>query len=222
MENLTGHQRSAVPIDGGQVDSFHAWIDGRIQGPYRTVELCRLAGFTLQTPVRPMGSAVWTPAFTVIDLKAYAHPASQPMSGVPTAAQIFEEIVTRPLGRAFGVIFRWVKRVFLVGMVAGLCWAGIQMSRPDWRVDLASCKQMIVSCFRAQGHQAVTSLIDTLHDVDAAWFSGPAVLAAEPIIPAAPMAISAAVKRPTAVAKRSKPKPSVHSPRKRHPRRRPS
>jgi hypothetical protein len=192
----------AVPIDGGSVDSFYVQLAGKILGPCKTVELRKLPGFVLQTLVRPVGSEEWFPAFSVIDLKAYMNPNSKPLV-IPTAAQIFNEIVMRPVGKVFTILFRSVKWVLLIGILGGMAWAGVLMSRHDGRVFLKNQMLTIESYLKAQGHQGVTSLIATLHDVDVVWFAKTAAPATHPII-------MAVVKPVSSLPQHAKPKTIAH------------
>ena len=136
------------------------------------------------------------------------NPNAQPLV-IPTAAQIFDEIVIRPIGKVFTIIIRWMKRILLLGILAGLTWAGVMMSRHDGRAYLKNQEVMIESSIKAQGHQGVMSLIETLHDIDVVWFSKTAVPATSLIVPSV-------VKPTPMVVNHSQPKPATHSARRHH------
>jgi hypothetical protein len=165
-------QSTSVPIDGlGSIDFFHAFLDGQILGPFSTEDLRKLPGFMLQTPVRPVGSEEWSPAFTLINLKSYL---DAPLQKPPMPA--FTGLVNEPYYGPTATTTpsrspRWIKRFFSIVMLIGLGWMAVQTSRLDWRSELTNRPLAMQGYLKRQGHRVVTHLIDTLHDIDFVWFS---------------------------------------------------
>ena len=95
--------------------SFYVRIEGEESGPYPTQALRKVPRFTLQTPLREIGSAEWKPAFLVIDLPTYFADSTprDPAAVAAARAQIDEILSFYPRARrsttrrGTGRIFFW-------------------------------------------------------------------------------------------------------------------
>src|SRR5688572_19330780 len=54
-----------------KVTMYRVHVGRRIYGPVRVEDFKRIPGFTLQTPIAPVGTEHWKPAYKAINLQHY-------------------------------------------------------------------------------------------------------------------------------------------------------
>jgi len=60
-------------IPAEKVTMYRVHVGRRIYGPVRIQDFKRIPGFTLQTPIAPIGTESWKPAYQTINLQQYFH-----------------------------------------------------------------------------------------------------------------------------------------------------
>jgi len=114
---------------------FRVRIGARIYGPARIEDFKRIPGFTLQSPIAPLGTDEWRPAYQMINLQKYFNYSVDNSYTQQDSATAVKTLMDGPRGvfsyspkRRMGITSRLFLAVLLMSLGAGA--AGWHLSSP--------------------------------------------------------------------------------------------